>query len=313
MSKKDTTITDSRWFRITMWTLVLGLLATGAGLGAYRLWENVRSRPEFMVDASALTFRHAAPYVKRDEMLTELHWQLGDLPSPISIFTQGLPARIAGKLKECPWVQTVHSVERQLPNTLMAEITFRKPAGLVSYDGGTYIVDKDGYWLPQRLYRIPDQWTPQNTPLITHSDLTSGPVPGKPWAGRALAAGARLCAFLRDQDALNNLPIKTIDVTEVGPPSDDREIVLNTRNGTDVLWGSGDFYESLAGLEQEPGGTTDEQKLQKLMQMVHDHPDWHRMKYLDLRYSDRVFWRLVPQEKAENSSSTSSTSGKTVL
>ncbi len=295
---------SSRWTRILLWTLVFPALVTGAGLGAYRLWQHIRTRPEFMVDASAVSFRRAPPCVKRKAMLKDLRWQLSSLTSPVSIFKSGLPRLVATKLKKSPWVKEVHQVERQLPNRLITDLDFREPAGIVSFEGGQYLVSADGHWLPQRLYRVPEHWTAQNTPPIVNDNLASNPRPGGKWGAPATTIGARLCAYLRRSGALAEIDIKAIDVTKVGPPLDDSEVVLVTAEGVRIRWGSTDSYQHIGSLQDHPNYTSNEQKLQKLLKTVRENPQrWIRMKYLDLRYRNKVFYQLQGREEASDSSS----------
>ena len=294
----------SRLIRIALWTLVFPALAAGAGLGAYRLWHNIRTRPEFMVDASAVSFRHAPACVKHDAMLQDLRWQLSSLHSPLSIFTSGLPQEVAEQLRESPWVKNVRQVERRLPNRLIANLQFREPVAVVTFEGGHYLVGRDGYWLPRRLYRVPDDWTPQNTPPIVNDNLASEPQPGEKWGAPAITAGARLCSFLRRSGALAEVDIQAIDVTEVGPPLDDSEIVLLTENDVRIRWGGADCYDHIAGLRQRPNYTTDAQKLQKLLEMARENPqELTQAEYLDLRYRNKVFLQIRGREKAREPSS----------
>jgi len=295
---------SSRWVRILLWTLVFPALATGAGLGAYRLWQHIRTRPEFMVDASAVSFRHAPPCVKREAMLKDLRWQLSSLPSPVSIFKSGLPGLVANKLKKSPWVKDVHHVERQLPNRLLTDLEFREPTAVLSFEGGQYLVSRNGHWLPRRLYRLPQDWTAQNTPPIVNDNLASEPQPGQNWGTPATSVGARLCDFLRRSGALAEIDIQAIDVTEVGPPLDDSEVVLVTQQKVRIRWGSTNFYQQIDSLQNHPNYTSDEQKLQKLLETVRKNPQkWTHMKYLDLRYRNKVFYQIQGREEASDSSS----------
>ncbi|MEF8787656.1 MAG: hypothetical protein V5A84_01170, partial [Planctomycetota bacterium] len=256
---------SSRWIRIGLWTVIFPALLAGIGLGAYRLWQNVRTRPEFMVDASAVSFRRAPACVKREAMLKDLQWQLSSLPSPMSIFKDGLPEMVAAELEKSPWIREVRRVERRLPNRLLTDLEFREPSAVVSFEGGKYLVSRDAYWLPRRLYRVPEDWTPQNTPPIISENLASEPLSGERWGDPAITVGARLCAFLRRSGALAEVDVRAIDVTHVGPPLDDAEIVLVTADDVRIRWGGADCYRKIEGLDRRPNYTGDEQKLQKLL------------------------------------------------
>lgn len=266
----------------------------GGAAGAVKLWAYIRQHPAFAVDPSSLNFGRCATCIKREPMLENLRRQLSALPSPVSIFKNDLARAVAHELRACPWVLEVTRIERRLPNELSAEIEFRKPAAMVQYSGSRYLIDRDGHWLPRRLYRIPADWDRTHMPVLTDRKLDSPPPVARRWGGPRLAAGARLVQFLQEKDLFQSVRITTIDVTEA-----DREmgagIVLKTIGGTEIWWGSSQYAAQVPGLKSMPHEPSDSTKLKNLCEVPQKYPGLQGLKRVDLRWCNKVYLRLEKQ------------------
>ncbi len=149
------------------------------------------------------------------------------------------------------------------------------------------MVDPDGYWLPERLYRRPARWTRPEAPVIVSPLVRDHPPLGGPWHGPALAAGARLYAFLGDEGLFGELEVRTIDVARVGLTGNaglEPEIVLTTRGGARVKWGRSDVYKSVRGLEELAPAYSDSGKLRMLRSTLLRYPALQGVEYIDVRF-----------------------------
>ena len=276
------------WLAACIWAGLAMTVMAGLVFGAVTAWRHIREQPYFAVDASELTFGKLAPCIKKQAMGETLRYQLSAIPSPMSIFDKKLARRVAEELEASPWVLEVSRITRQLPNKLGAELTFRRPAAMVRYSGSRYLVDRNGYWLPHKLYKTPSDWDEDDMPVLTDSGLNSPPPVGDRWGGPRLAAGARLVEFLESQGALSELDIESIDVTAVGSETS-AGMVLNLASGTEVWWGSARCADEVPGLDARPHEPSDKTKLNNLCEVPEEYPGFQGLARVDLRVSDKVF------------------------
>lgn len=281
--------------RCLIWAAVLGLVVTALWLGATQVWAAIARRPEFVLDPSALSFRNCPPCVRGDEMADELREQLTVALGNASIFEEDLCHRVQNELRARPWVLEVKSVRRVMPHKLDVAVVFREPAGLVEFGNETYMLDADGYCLPTDLYRLPEGWDSGAVPVIVDRRLGSAPPRAQKWDGPSLAAGARLSAFLRGEGLFEELPVETIDVTNVGSGGHDPEILMRTRNGVTIKWGCSDGYAGLGGLERSSWTNPDGRKLEMLRSKLKDYPGLEGLEYIDLRFNTKIFLRPITQ------------------
>ena len=262
-------------------------MAAALGVGAVRGWTALAARPEFALSAAVISLPADHPMVHGEAMAAELRRELGPVLAGASLLESDLCLRVDHELRASPWVADVRSVRRLVPNKLAVDVVFRMPAGLVSHGGRTWMVDPDGCWLPERLYRRPARWSRPGAPVIVSPLLRNHPPLGSPWHGPALAAGARLYAFLEGEGLFGELEVGTIDVARVGltdSASLEPEIVLTTRGGAQVKWGRSDVYKSVRGLEELAPVYPDSRKLDMLRSTLRKYPALQGVEYIDVRF-----------------------------
>lgn len=278
-------------FRVVTW-LVVGLLLCGAvAYGVRTGWRALVARPEFALDPAALSVSAFPEWVNGARMTGELQRHLGRVPAGLSIFDPHIARIVRDELASCPWLLEVNEVRRALPNSLRVKAAFRKPAGLVSYEGRTYTVDADGYWLPDHLFNAPD-----GLPLIEDALLQRTPPVGQAWDGPRLAVGARLTQYLRHTGLLDRLPIATIDVSGVGRDAIEPDITMmvpyvrdDGRAGQALIkWGKSELYAGLPGLDEPILIVPDEEKVRQLLMRIAERPGLRGVKYIDPRYHNQT-------------------------
>ena len=163
-----------------------------------------------------------------------------------SPFDHGLLVDAVGRLRANPWVREVRQVRRaygQGPgDTLVVDCEYRAPVALVRWGHYYWMVDNDGF-------KLPDQFTEAELPQVTtgrdgHTALrvVSGvrlppPEDGHRWAGYDLTAALDVAKLFHDKSYLDG--VTGIDVANVGGRVDrsQPQVVLNTKYGTQVFWG----------------------------------------------------------------------------
>ncbi|MBS3761985.1 MAG: hypothetical protein KGZ25_01655 [Planctomycetes bacterium] len=293
-SKKDTALHAARFglLRIVLPLGIVTLIGLGTSLGIRSAASALNKRPEFALSPSTMTFQSRPPCVRKIEMLQELRDKLRTVTEGSTIFDKQLCYRAQQKLREAPWVVDVKRVQRVLPNRLSLNLVFRKPAGIVEINDKRYLVDPDGYWLPKRLYRPPEAWKQHTPPVIIHKGLTQHPPSDRAWNGTALAVGARLTQLLGKNSIVAQMPLKHIDVTDVGTYDSKPDIIIQTLNGPPIKWGTLEAYQQIDGLtlpeSEKYRDPPDDQKIAMLKKTLAEYPQLKNLKYIDLRFNKLV-------------------------
>jgi hypothetical protein len=284
-----------------VWLLVAAALAAGGWFGSQAAWSALAGRPEFRID-SMLELDGCPPWVRSAAMSAQLRQALRGEPYGRSLFDPGTAITVAAALRESPWVLEVRTVERRLPNSLRAGLTFRKPAGVVWMNRKRYMVDRDGHWLPDDLFRQPAEWRNVSLPVIEDARFAQLPSWNDAWNGPRFAVGARMTEFLLQTDLLKHLPVSVIDVTGVGRNSTEPDIVLTVPWTADdgsaaearVRWGKSLVYEGLDGLETPLLVAPDKDKLRMLGAELAVHPGLKGVRQLKLQIPGQAI--LTPAE-----------------
>lgn len=271
-------------YRYVAWVIIPLLLAGAVFFGARRGWSALRQQPRFVMSPSTLFFGTKPAPVRNEPMLEELREELGDTLSNATIFDEYLCRRVAHELHASPWVLEVKRVSRLLPNRLNVEAVFRLPAGIVEMPSARYMIDRQGYWLPTELYRQPPGWESAKPPHIVDSRLTELPVRGRRWNSASLVVGARLSALLVRSGILDLVDLERIDVTKVGTRGHEADVVLVTKTGRTIKWGTTDAYEEIRTLDRAKSAHPDREKLAMLRDMLQEKPNLTGLNYVDLRY-----------------------------
>ena len=271
--------------RASLWVAVCGLLLVALCVGARALWAAAMARQQFRVKPTALSIGSHPEWVRGPALAAVLRRQLSSLPDDASLFEPHLADDIREALSSCPWVCQVTRVERRLPNRINLGAIYRKPAGMVLYEGKRYFVDRDGYWLPEEFFDRPAEWAGRHIPLIVDRYLKDPPPIGRSWNHPKLAVGARLTESLRVNGALDRPHLTAIDVSRVGQDTIEPEIVLTAASGAQVRWGRSSAYEGMPGLARPASEPQDVEKLRMLMSRLERYPGLTGIGdgYLDLR------------------------------
>ena len=295
--------------RMALWVVVLALFGMAAYSGAGAAWEAVVGHPDFAVElARDVELPPMPDWVQAEPMRALLRDRLASVPGYVSVLgAPSIPGRASGQeetlstprvvhdlLADVPWIEEVRSVRKRLPNSLVVDATFRRPAGVALWHGRRHLIDGTGRWLGSEgeLFRLPAGWDPARTPVIEDRSLQAAPLPGEPWGNPRLHVGARLNEFLQAGGLYEQLHVRRIDVTWVGAGAGNLveggttmpEITLVTANGIPVKWGKSDFYAEVEGLVVSPTEHTDADKLGRLLNIVRNNPLLSGCLYVDLRF-----------------------------
>ena len=163
-----------------------------------------------------------------------------------SAFDHQLLVDTARALQADPWVRDVRQVRRaygQRPgDTLEVDCAYRVPTALVKWQDYYWLVDGDGYKLPDQYTRDQarrvmvdkdNKLTLRVIQGVAHPPVESGNL----WPGDDLAAGLEMVKLLAGRNYAEELPV--VDVSNFNGRNDPQgsQIVLVTRYGTAVRWG----------------------------------------------------------------------------
>jgi hypothetical protein len=213
-------------------------MAGGSIYGLYWCRDQALALPEYHRSAS-ITLTNLPNWLRRPEnkhVVDEILRHASKLdPRKYVIASDELTYRIARNLKECPWVDQVVFIRKQDHKAVVtAECTYRMPTAWVQQLDRCYLVDAQGYRLPERY----DPRQAQQNGLVTILGVAARPPePGQAWPGEDVRAGLRLADML--QTSLRG-KIAAIDVTNyrgrTNPLAPD--IKLRPRElSSEILWG----------------------------------------------------------------------------
>ena len=172
-----------------------------------------------------------------------------------SPFDHNLLVDAVDRLRANPWVREVRQVRRSYGegpgDTLVVDCDYRVPIALVKWGLYYWLVDNDGF-------KLPDQFTEAELPQVTggrdgHTELrvVTGvrqppPENGQRWAGGDLSAALDMAKLIHGKGFLDS--VTGINVANFGGRMGRAEpqVVLDTKDHTQVWWGrpplSDDFY-----------------------------------------------------------------------
>jgi hypothetical protein len=112
-----------------------------------------------------------------------------------AIASDELAYMVACNLKQCPWVDQVVSIRKEEHKAVVsAECTYRMPTAWIQQLDRCYLVDGQGYRLPDRY----DPYQARQSGLVTLLGAAARPPePGLAWPGEDVRAGLRLADMLQ--------------------------------------------------------------------------------------------------------------------
>lgn len=206
--------------------------------------KDVALRLAFPHDAPDVVLLNRPPWMS-DDTAAELLRSLRPA-GPSSAFDARVLRERVAILEASPWVRKVNAVRRVYGrgpgDTIEVDCEFRAPLALVRWQDYYWLVDADGY-------KLPEQYTAEQAPEMlldgqrrTQMRIVEGvrqaPVEsGQKWPGDDLAAALELARLLHGHRFADE--IVKIDVDNVAGRVDPREaqIVLVTRHGSEIRWG----------------------------------------------------------------------------
>jgi hypothetical protein len=217
-----------------------------------------------------------------------------------SAFDHDLLVATVAKLAKNPWVARVNQVRRvygQAPgDTLEVDCDFRTPIALVKWGDNYWLVDNDGYVLPEKfkagdLDKITIGRDGRTSFRIVQGVHMAPPESGKKWVGSDLAAGLDLVKLFYGKLYLDD--VTRVDVTNYGGRvrRADPQVVLQTRYGSAVWWGRPlTAKDSLVEIRAD-------RKLEILRAVVQQHGRIDASQaYVDVRYDDCLVPSTLPTE-----------------
>jgi hypothetical protein len=182
-------------------------------------------------------------------MSTALADQILDTARPIgirSVYDRQLLIDTAAALQRNPWIKQVRQVRRAFVHnpgdTLEVNCIYRVPTALVQWQGYYWLVDGDGFKLPEQYTRqqLRQAMYDGNGHLALRiiQGVTRQPVAsGRLWPGDDLAAGLEMTKLLAGHNFADELPI--VDVCNFRGREDPQaaQIVLITSRNTVIRWG----------------------------------------------------------------------------
>ena len=162
-----------------------------------------------------------------------------------SAFDHDMLVKSREQLAKNPWISKVYDVRRayrEKPgDTLEIDCEYRVPAALVKWGAYYWLVDRDGF-------KLPEQYEEADVPKIVrvedgHIDIRiiegvhrPPPETGKHWVGDDLAGGLEVVALLRDKPYA--LEILKADVTDYFERRT-AHVWLVTKDDSRIAWGRG--------------------------------------------------------------------------
>ncbi|HWE01524.1 MAG TPA: hypothetical protein VG326_03875 [Tepidisphaeraceae bacterium] len=160
-----------------------------------------------------------------------------------SAFDRQVLVRTRKALQANPWVEKVYDVRRAFGekpgDTIEIDCEYRTPVALVKWGACYWLVDRNGY-------KLPEQYEPRDVPkIVTVNDgivdirIIDGvrrppPETGKKWSGEDVAAGLEMIALLADKPYAQD--ILKVNVAHFGNAREPH-VVLITKFGTEIRWG----------------------------------------------------------------------------
>jgi hypothetical protein len=238
------------------------------------------SQPQFRVKPVAKV--QVAPMWAAGESTVEM-------PADLSLFDDGLVARVARRFEENAWVKRVTLVERVFPDRIRVRFETRRPHVAVRRAEGLYLLDVDGVRLPGVYVSAPSC---ARTAQIV-GVASAPPAPGAKWQDADVRAGVELVELIAATPQLARLGVASVDVSNAGGRADRRrpETSLVLANGCMLHWGRPPSSSQF-------GEPTPQEKLALLGAVVEEYPKLDGLKYVKLQGGAKAAVVPLPQNEA---------------
>ena len=273
---------SGRWRSALVVLLVSGVTVAIGLFGFRQLWDHVVALDEFKVYPGEIEVG-PLPWIDTGAFREDLRrWDSENfLGHGYSILSSNLTGRAAAAYERSPWVRRVLVVRKDFPNRLYVQLDLRRPYATIEYRGKTHLVDCEGVYLDQGVYRTPPEGLGR---LPVRLEVVSRlPVLGEVWQDGGVLLALDMLRFMEERDAaFAGLDLKCIEVQREGAIIGHRRnvAVLRTGPGTIIRWGSSPYRQ--AGDEAE---VTPDEKLRALHALIREFGDKiYEFRYIDLRW-----------------------------
>ncbi len=229
------------WF---LWTAEI-LLVLICCLGAWKLVANrVTSGDDYIAMPDDVVVTPLPQWIQTDVKRQVL--QNASLDDGESILDGDLVRRFADAFPMHPWVESVKSVRKQYPATVIVDIIYRKPVAMVVVPDGLYAVDVNGVLLPS------EDFTEDSAARYPRIDEMTVPPQGQvgdAWGDGRVAAASRLAAAL--QEHWSDWELSRIVPARNSPPAGEPSFEIVTQSGGRINWGIAPSLESLRAAQPD--------------------------------------------------------------
>lgn len=181
----------------------------------------------------------------RADIESDLRRRLSDMPAS-DAFDSELPALLAARLEESPWVAKVVRVDRRFPDSgeaharLLPVLAVRRPALIVEGSDRCWLLDADSVVLPLPVPRAEAELRAfqgrLTRPLrVVRGVAGSAPEAGRRWESEQVLAALSMENILRQADLDRALPIDAIELVGVPDRADARGRVHYQADGCVIL------------------------------------------------------------------------------
>ena len=259
---------------------------------------SLASRSEYRLATKQIRLVPAPESPVPGNLLDQVREQ-GDLPRELSLLDEKLAAKLADAFAAHPWIAEVVSVRKSYPATVMVEVKYREPVGMVQVKGGRFPIDPSGVVLPPGDFTAADL---KRYPTIQGLVPSSSIRPGTVWNDPSLMAAARLAELLAAR--WSELHLEAIVVpSRTGAANDSSKIVLELRasGGSKIIWGRAPGTE-------HPGELTTAQKIGRLEKYLTEFGGFDRPNgpyEIDIRHWQEISRRPLASGQVNSRSNSS--------
>ena len=225
-------------------TSVLLIMLIGGALGYSHVRQYVEHKLTFPLDAPRVVLKHRPVWMS--DFLAEQIIGTVQPATAESAFKQQMLADMYDMLKRNPWVREVHQIRRAYGkkpgDTIEVDCDYRAPIALVRFREVYALVDSDGVRLPELFNRtqIPGIMFGRDNRVnirVIEGVSSVPPEMGHKWDAPDLMAGLEMVQLLYGKPYTEQLQTVRVHNFRGRVDLKEAELVLTTRDGTEVRWG----------------------------------------------------------------------------
>lgn len=244
-----------------------------------KVYEHFSTDSRYSIDIESLNIANAPDWLI-DEQLKEHVGSELNYTVQTSVFDDTLIPNLRLHYQRSPWVKRIILIERRLPNDLKIKLELRRPYLAIMRSSPRrddfYLIDKEFVRLPGQYNSLPGM--PMPLPIIT-GVKQSPPLAGQVWKDKGLNAALEVVAILEENELLEVLQAKRIDVANVNRRvrSKESEVVIWTHDKARIEWGR-------APDTKQYGELSIEEKIKNLKLVLEVCPELRGIKYAKIQF-----------------------------